>query len=398
MDKDAEEYAQALIAAGMPAEQAYEIAAKTPRRSPATRANKARKSKPEAPAATVRPHGTRLEIDYRQPDAVPSWVQEVINTHLAIEAEDAKKAGALGFMARALVLATLPYRDQKHPDGSPKESFTRVNGDFRLRIVAGYEGGIPYGIYPRLLMSWVTTEAVRKQSPVIELGDSLRVFLRDVLDLRSRGGGARGTSTRVTEQMKRLFGSMVSANYEGAANGKQRPFSLKNVLIADNLDLADSIDALNLDNDAQDALWQPQARHEAGAWQSKVKLNMKFFEECVTNPVPIDLRAYKALRGSALAMDIYTWLTYRMSYVDGKTRPIRWEALLMQFGSGIGAAASNEEAMRRAVHNFKREFLKALQLVQIVYPGARVKPIENGLVLLASPPHVSPQAAQQSLF
>ena len=32
-------------------------------------------------------------------------------------------------------------------------SSTTDSGDFRLRIVAGYEGGIPYGIYPRLLMS-----------------------------------------------------------------------------------------------------------------------------------------------------------------------------------------------------------------------------------------------------
>jgi hypothetical protein len=49
--------------------------------------------------------------------------------------------------------------------------------------------------------------------------------------------------------------------------------------------------------------------------------------------VPIDLRAYKALRGSPLAMDIYTWLTYRMSYTTRRTRPIRWEALMGQFGS-----------------------------------------------------------------
>ena len=99
--------------------------------------------------------------DFRSNKPVPSWIREVIETHLAIETEDAKQAGALGFMARALVIATMPYKDQKNPDGTPKESFTRQNGDFKLRIVAGYDGGIPFGIYPRLLMSWVTTEAVR---------------------------------------------------------------------------------------------------------------------------------------------------------------------------------------------------------------------------------------------
>lgn len=155
----------------------------------------------------------QLTIDYRSLDKLPDWVKEVIETHLAIEAEDAKSAGCLGFMARALVLATMPYKDPK------VDAFKRINGDFRLRIVAGYEGGIPYGIYPRLLMSWIATESVKTQSPIIELGDSLSDFLRDVIELRS-GGGQRGSSTRVSEQMKRLFGSLITAEYVGGLANK----------------------------------------------------------------------------------------------------------------------------------------------------------------------------------
>ena len=145
------------------------------------------------PANEVTPRdkkaGTAV-IDYRSNAPLPKWVSEVIEAHLAIEQEDARSAGALGFMARALVLATMPYKDPK------TDAYVRSNGDFRLRIVAGYEGGIPFGIYPRLLMSWVTTEAVQNKSPVIELGDSLSQFLREVLELRSTGGGRRGRLTR----------------------------------------------------------------------------------------------------------------------------------------------------------------------------------------------------------
>src|SRR5574340_699451 len=82
----------------------------------------------------------KLDIDYRA-GAVPVWVKEVIETHFAIETEDAKSAGALGYMARALVIATMPYKDPK------ADVFKRENGDFHLRIVAGYEGGVPFGIY-----------------------------------------------------------------------------------------------------------------------------------------------------------------------------------------------------------------------------------------------------------
>lgn len=354
----------------------------------------------------------QLDLDYRR-GAVPEWVKEVIETHLAIEAEDAKSAGALGFMARALVTATMPYKDPK------ADVFKRVNGDFSLRIVAGYEGGIPYGIYPRLLMSWVTTEAVRTRSPVIELGDSLSMFLRDVLDIQ-RGGGKRGSSTRVAEQMKRLFGSLITAQYTGGNQG--RGFQLRNVMIADGLDLderdlkldgqaaemrdgyeeyLDSLtkrETLGMQIEAQmraemapapaadeqhTQLWIPQEKDQAGAWKSSVTLSRAFYDECINKPVPIDLRAYKALRGSPLAMDVYTWLTYRMSYTYQRSRPIRWESLMAQFGSNY--------TTDRAVLDFKKAFLKALKLVLLIYPNANIELAENGLILLPSQPHVAKQ-------
>ncbi|MRK19117.1 replication protein RepA [Pseudomonas sp. JG-B] len=338
-----------------------------------------------------------VDIDFRK-GQMPGWVKEVIDAHLAMEDEDAKSAGALGFMARALVIATMPYKDPK------ADVFKRENGDFRLRIVAGYEGGIPYGIYPRLLMSWVTTEAVRTKSPVIELGDSLSFFLRDVLDIQ-RGGGKRGSSTRVAEQMKRLFGSLITAQYTGGMEG--RGFQLRNVMIADDLTYDGS--SLELEDDPAPALivpgaqpaqavaptggdshlWTPQDRGSAGKWKSQVVLSDRFYQECVTKPVPIDLRAYKALRGSPLAMDIYTWLTYRMSYTERRSRPIRWEALMGQFGSNFTSD--------RALLDFKKGFLKALKLVHIVYPNARFEVADNGLVLLPSPTSVPRQYSQGEL-
>lgn len=335
----------------------------------------------------VKVNAQQLAFDYRR--GVPAWVREVIETHLAIESEDAKSAGSLGFMARALVTATMPYKDPK------ADAFTRVNGDFRLRIVAGYEGGIPYGIYPRLLMSWVATEAVRSKSPVIELGDSLSAFLRDVLEI-DRGGGKRGSSTRVAEQMRRLFGSLITAQYTGSNKG--HGFQLKNVLIADELELDErdlrlepedcmpltpAVPAGAGDDPDGTQLWIPQKKEIAGAWKSSVQLNKKFYDECVDRPVPIDLRAYKTLRGSPLAMDIYTWLTYRMSYTERRSRPIRWEALMGQFGSNY--------TTDRAVLDFKKAFLKALKLVLVVYPKANIELHEHGLVLLPSPTHVARQ-------
>ena len=169
-----------------------------------------------------------------------------------------------------------------------------------------------------------------------------------------------------------------------------------NVLIADDMALSDE-DAAKLDAPAPNsaapakagddgALWTPQDQEEAGQWQSQVRLSMNFFRECITNPVPIDLRAYKSLRGNPLAMDVYTWLTYRMSYTTRRSRPIPWEALMMQFGSGYGSG--NTADPQQGVRDFKKAFLRALKLVGIVYPDARVDPTDAGLVLAPSKTHI----------
>ena len=142
-------------------------------------------------------------------------------------------------------------------------------------------------------MSWVATEAVRTQSPAIELGESLGLFLRDVLELRSSsGGGVRGSSTRVTEQMKRLFGFLVTAQYTGGLD--KRGFTLRNVLIADELQFSpedeDRIETIRgtkagtVNDDG--TLSAPQAKHEAGQWRSHVRLSNNFFPESINNPVP----------------------------------------------------------------------------------------------------------------
>lgn len=324
-------------------------------------------------------------VDYKQ-NKVPEWIHEAIATQLEIDAEDAKSAGTLGFMARALVIATMPYKDPK------QDVFTRTNGTFKLRILAGYEGGIPYGIYPRLLTSWITTEAVRTKSPVLELGESLRGFMRDVLEIRGTSGGKLGTGTRVNEQMKRLFGSFITATY----SDDRQAFSLRNVMMVESARIASDFDIEALppsgtnEHSPNDALWIPQENGIAGKWASQVQLTQGFFQECVDNPVPIDLRAYKALRGSPLAMDVYTWLTYRLSRITKQSRPMPWESLMFQFGSQF-----NPDDPGQAKRDFKKGFLQALKAVEIVYPAARTRLDDAGLVLLPSPTHIpriGPQA------
>ena len=100
--------------------------------------------------------------------------------------------------------------------------------------------------------------------------------------------------------------------------------------------------------------------------------------------MPIDLRALKALKGSPLALDIYSWLTYRMSYLR---RPclIPWEALQTQFGADYGRP-----------RDFKRKFLAHLADVLHVYPAVRLSERPAGLLLRPSPTHLPRTSATRS--
>ena len=112
---------------------------------------------------------------------------------------------SLGFMARTMALCSLPRSDP----GNRKE-YKRVNGPFTLYMVAGGGNKLPYGNLPRLILAWVSTEAVRTQSRELVLGKSLSEFMR-VLGVYSSSGGKY---TRLRNQMKRLFGCTVSMTYE----------------------------------------------------------------------------------------------------------------------------------------------------------------------------------------
>jgi hypothetical protein len=69
-------------------------------------------------------------------------ILKLIDEALLIQEEDAKEAGTLGFMARAMVIimATLPHKNPK------KDRFTRRNGNYTLSISAmAADVGLPYG-------------------------------------------------------------------------------------------------------------------------------------------------------------------------------------------------------------------------------------------------------------
>ena len=278
-------------------------------------------------------------------------VHKLVSETFAIEAEAARRAGALGFMARALVLTTMPHRAVQGNE------FTRTNGAFTLSMLAPSKVGLPYGTIPRLLTAWLTTEAVRTKERQLPLGDSLSDFMRQLEMVPT--GGRWGSITRLRDQTRRLFTTSVSCFYEEEGFEGEAGFRLA---------------------DEHVLWWDPKSPNQTNLFESFVTLSEPFFEELIQHPVPVDKRALKALRKSPLALDIYCWLTYRMSYLNKPTE-IMWPALQVQFGSDYATDSVG-------VRNFKKAFLKRLTAVCLVYPEADVEDGTYGLILHPSPTHI----------
>jgi hypothetical protein len=305
------------------------------------------------------------EIDFNKP--LSKAQQEILATHLAIDQETIIKNGVTGYLVRGLVNASMPYKNPNTP------IFERKNGDTTLRMLAGSSCGLPFGRYPRFLMAWLTTEVVRTKSQELFLGNTLRDFLLDVVGVRDTGG-AEGTRTRLLEQAARLFGSTITVERlisTDSTNGKRRGIRIRNISVSDSADI---------DFEDEKRLWTPWHEPGVNTFQSRVVVSNRFFSECIEAPVPLNFTAYRLLSSSVMAMDIYAWLTYRMSYLVRESSAIPWLALMNQFGSIYNGADAGR--------NFKRDFLKALKLVATVYPNARFRAEDNGLVLMPSSTHV----------
>ena len=260
----------------------------------------------------------------------------------------------LGFMARLLALCSLPRTNPGN-----RLQYKRVNGPYKLVMVAGADNKLPYGNLPRLLLAWVSTEAVRTGSRVLILGDSLSEFMRTLGVYSSAGGVAN----RLRNQMDRLFNAHVSMIYED-----ERGKATVNSLIARRTEF----------------WWNPKRPDERVLWESKIELGEDFFNEIIRHPVPLDMNTLTALKRSSLGLDLYLWLVYRTFPLRAPQR-ITWRQVYRQFGVDPARASD-----RVTVRNFQREVLRELKKIKLAWPDLNYSTAPGVLILHPSTPAIAP--------
>lgn len=227
--------------------------------------------------------------------------------------------------------------------------FERSNGFASLSIEAGSiwtgldweEQPLPYGTIPRLTLVYLSTEAVRTNSTVIDVGRSLTEFM-DRLGV-GQSGGQKGRYLLFKQQLKSLIASRF--------------------LIGMTFDRR----ALTIDSNpiSKFAAWTHDSEGLLISWPGVVELSANFYNSLTEHAVPLDARALYALKHTSLGLDIYTWLVNRLPRIEeGKDLFLNWNNLYEQFGQDYAH-----------VKDFVKKFKKHLADVHHFYPQAKIEEV-----------------------
>lgn len=273
--------------------------------------------------------------------------RQIIDLSGALAEQTREEANELGFMSRLLLMVNLPYRDP----GLEKRVWVRQNGKVSVIIAPAFDKhgvslGIPYGTYPRLILAYLVTQAVKTQSPMIYLGKGFRDFI-DLIGLQKGGH----QSQNVKKQLERVLSASFSWIYE-----TENKHSRTNIQVSHEAQL----------------WWQPKQTNVHPLWESYIELNHHFFQEIVRNAVPLDLRVLSVLKNSPLALDLYMFIVWRI-YKLKKPLYISWESLQQQLGGQYND-----------IKEFARDCRSHIKRIKAIHPNLNISFVKGRLCLRLS--------------
>ncbi len=99
------------------------------------------------------------------------WAGGITFRKIKFSCESRVPYKTLLFLPRDLVTMTLPHSRVKGNE------YLRVDGRRQLSMLAPRRIGLPYGVYSRLILMFLTTERIRKKDRRFEMKSSWRAFL-----------------------------------------------------------------------------------------------------------------------------------------------------------------------------------------------------------------------------
>lgn len=266
------------------------------------------------------------------------------------------------FLPVAFVKTTIPH-------SNAGRSFIRRNGREFLWLRSMDGGSLPCGIHPRLILTHLTTAAVRSKGHEVCLGRTPVDLLR--LIGAGLSGGPRGTSTRVREQWRRLQETEFAYEQRGIAPPENHrrlkrtgsPYLDSQGRIVEHAPIIDRV----------------TISRSAGFL---VLLSHEFFD-LTRSAVPLDPALIRTAGRSPFRFDFLAWVTYRSATLK-RTTLIPWMSLAAQFGSTY-----------RRPRDFRRQVRRTLDAHNLDWSDFCVDIQPRGLLVSPPAPSVQAWAAQR---
>lgn len=274
-------------------------------------------------------------------DACDDIVSLRVRNAMEMHMEDAKNSGNLCYYPNIFTNCSFPHSRPKGPDGLELNDFSRKNGALRLAIQAGPSclqfRGIPYGIIPRRVLAWISTQAKIKKSAKIDMAPSMTAFLGQ-LGMAS-SGGETGAMTASRNQCLRLLSCRIWT--------------------------IPTLESFGLLDKAY-LWWDPLKPDDKTRWASCLQLTRRGYAECSKHAIPFDRRGIDrdpTLRRSPLGFDLFVWLPYRCfrASLAGREARVPWRSIMLQFGAGY---ADNT----KGINNFRIHAKPILAIICAYYP------------------------------
>lgn len=290
------------------------------------------------------------------------------------------------FLHSALCAMSLPVRrpaDEQQPiirqDGqytlviTPKPVVERAGGQQRLTVL-----GVPFGSLPRLILIHIMTEAVRTKSRHVVLGQNFTDWMRR-MGFRTISYGPRGSATLIRQQLDRLLACEWMIRWDSADDQGEREFGIKEIKLTNEYVGTDG---------------------RNGSFIRELYLSEAFHEHLRRHAVPLNENAIRQLRDSATALDLYTWLAYRLPRIASK-RPavLSWQQLATHFGNEGNNIRKFRQTIRDAWDRHvsgvypeaRAEFDTAVIRLHASAPPLQQRRVSGAHLSLAVPPAAPPR-------
>lgn len=193
---------------------------------------------------------------------------------------------------------------------------------------------VPHGTKARLIMPYIVGYAVQHKTAEIDMGKSLRTFLRGI---KMPITGPNGKE--VTRQVENIAASTITLGVWGDQRVKSETTRVAKEI----------------------SFWLERTEDQTAMWKPSMVLSTDFYEALQNHRVPIDMDHLVRLGRSARRQDLYVWLSYRLPKLS---RPLNMPLSTLHeiFGQGIASP-----------WDFKRRLKEDLAAIAKVYDGFKIE-------------------------